>query len=494
MRIRVGQPLLMNQKHVEMQQHILEVRNNIIGINHNIQTPFGEQKLLYADWTASGRLYKPIEEYMMNEVYPYVANTHTETTYTGSFMTNLYHESLQSIKKHVGAGVDDIIIASGSGMTGVMCKFQRILGLRMHEKYTDRVSIPEQERPVVFITHMEHHSNHTSWLETICDVVIIPVNEKGRVDLVAFDVMLETYKNRETKIASVTAASNVTGVETPYHEIAGIIHKHGGYCFVDFACSAPYVDIQMNPDEADQYLDAVLFSPHKFLGGPGSSGVLVFRKELYKNDVPDHPGGGTVLWTSPYEKHHYLNDIEAREDGGTPAFLQTIRAAKAIELKDYMGTAYIKERKSLLLNTLWDKIATMQRVRILEENIRDRQAIISLQFENLYFETVVKALNDIFGIQTRGGCSCAGTYSHYLNNINPEQSQAIMQQVVNGNMQARPGWVRISLHPTMKIAEVHYIAYAIKFIIDNEAMVKNLYVNDDDSLRYTYNQKQAVYA
>ncbi|MCB0699741.1 MAG: aminotransferase class V-fold PLP-dependent enzyme [Chitinophagales bacterium] len=477
-----------------MQQHLLEVRNNTIGIEHKFQTPFGEQRILYADWTASGRLYRPIEEYLMQEVYPYVANTHTDTTYTGSLMTNLYHDSLQSIKMHVGAGVDDIIISEGSGMTGVMCKFQRILGYRLHEKYTDKVTIPHEQRPVVFITHMEHHSNHTSWLETICDVAIMPITKDNKIDLVAFDALLGEYKNRRIKIASVTAASNVTGVETPYHEIAGIIHKHDGYCFVDFACSAPYVDIDMYPEQEDQYLDAVLFSPHKFLGGPGSSGVLIFRKELYSNSVPDHPGGGTVLWTSPYDKHHYLNDIEAREDGGTPAFLQTIRAAKAIELKDYMGTAYIKEQKDLLLNTLWDKVAAMQGVRILEEGIRNRQGILSLQFENFYFETVVKALNDMFGIQTRGGCSCAGTYSHYLNDINQEQSQAIMQQVVKGNLNARPGWVRISLHPTMKLSEVEYIAYALQFILDNEEAVKNLYGQGDDSLRFSYNQKQAVYA
>lgn len=477
-----------------MQQHLLEVRNNTIGINNKFQTPFGEQTLLYADWTASGRMYRPIEEYMINEVYPFVANTHTDTTHTSSLMTNLYHQSLHNIKKHVGAGVDDVIISEGSGMTGVMCKFQRILGFRLHEKYSDKIFISEDQRPVVFITHMEHHSNHTSWLETICDVVIIPITKDNKIDLVAFDALIDEYKNRATKIASVTAASNVTGVETPYHEIAGIIHRHGGYCFVDFACSAPYVDMQMYPEKADQYLDAVLFSPHKFLGGPGSSGVLIFRKELYKNTVPDHPGGGTVLWTSPYDKHHYLNDIEAREDGGTPAFLQIIRAAKAIELKDYMGTAYMKEQKDVLLNTLWDKVATMKGVRILEDGIRDRQAILSLQFENFYFETVVKALNDIFGIQTRGGCSCAGTYSHYLNNIGPEQSKNIMQHVTNGNLNARPGWVRISLHPTMKVDEAEYIAHALQFILDNETMVKELYDKGDDSLRFNYNQKQTIHA
>lgn len=458
-----------------MKQHILEVRNNTIGINSTFKSQFGEKRILYADWTASGRMYRPIEDYLLNEVYPYVANTHTETTFTGSFMTNLYHDSLQQIKRHVGANEEDVIIACNSGMTGVINKFQRILGYRVHEQYMQQCNLKEEERPVVFITHMEHHSNHTTWLETICDVEIIPPTEHGVPDLQALDSLLSDYKNRRIKIASVTACSNVTGIYTPYYDIAEIAHKHGGYCFVDFACSAPYVDINMHPENELQHLDAVMFSPHKFLGGPGSSGVLVFKKELYHNVVPDHPGGGTVQWTSPFESHLYIPDIEAREDGGTPAFLQTIRVAKAIELKEYMGTDNIREREDLLLARLWSKIASIDHVRILESNVRHRQAILSLQFDNLYFNLVVRALNDMFGIQSRGGCSCAGTYGHYLNHIDFSQSKNIRDEVMQGNNMVKPGWVRISLHPTMTEEEIDYIGNALQYIVENESLLKELY-------------------
>lgn len=458
-----------------MNERLLEVRNGVIGIDKTFNSPFGNKKIIYADWTASGRMYRPIEEYMMEEVYPYVANTHTETTYTGSYMTNLYHDSLQKIKQHVHAGDNESIITCNSGMTGVINKFQRMLGYKLHESFKNKIDIPEAERPIVFITHMEHHSNHTSWLETICDVEIIHPTKEGNTDLEHFKQLIEEYKNRTTKIASVTSCSNVTGVYTPYYKIAEIIHKAGGYCFVDFACSAPYVDINMHPENELQYLDAVMFSPHKFLGGPGTSGVLIFRNELYQNIVPDHPGGGTVKWTSPYEKHLYIDSIEEREDGGTPAFLQAIRIAKAIELKEYMTTEVILKREETLLNKLWQRIEALNGVSILENNIKHRQAILSLQFEDIYYDIVVRALNDIFGIQTRGGCSCAGTYGHYLNDIDYDKSIELKCEIMNGNILAKPGWVRISLHPTMLDEEIGFIADAVQYITEHTNEIKQLY-------------------
>lgn len=458
-----------------MEESFFNIRKGIIGIDQTFKTPFGKKKIIYADWTASGRMYRPIEEYMINEVYPYVANTHTETTETGCFMTRLYHDSLKKIKLHVHAGENESIITCNSGMTGVINKLQRMLGYRLHESFKKQINIPEAQRPIVFITHMEHHSNHTSWLETICDVEIIPPAQNGGVDFDALEPLIQKYKHRETKIASVTACSNVTGVYTPYHQIAEIIHKHNGYCFVDFACSAPYTDINMHPENELQYLDAVMFSPHKFLGGPGTSGVLIFSNQLYHNAIPDNPGGGTVKWTSPFEEHLYVDSIEEREDGGTPGFLQAIRVAKAIELKEQMTTEKIQEREEYLLKKLWDRLATLNHVSILEDNITNRQAIISLQFDNLYYDIVVRALNDMYGIQTRGGCSCAGTYGHYLNNLDYNRSVELKCEIMNGNAMAKPGWVRISLHPTMLDSEIDEIADAIQFITENEAKITALY-------------------
>ncbi|MCP5051663.1 MAG: aminotransferase class V-fold PLP-dependent enzyme, partial [bacterium] len=249
------------------------------------------------------------------------------------------------IKKHVNAGPNDVIITAGTGMTRVVNKFQRIMGLKLTKCLRDCFCPSKMERPVVFITHMEHHSNHTSWFETMADVVQLKPGKNLLINLDELRSQLNKYKDRQFKIGSFTACSNVTGIGTPYHEMAKIMHENGGLCFVDFAASAPYAGINMHPRDPMEKLDAIFFSPHKFLGGPGSAGVLVFDSALYNRDVPDDPGGGTVNWTNPWGEYKYIDDIEIREDGGTPGFLQAIRAALAIELKKKMAVPYIKKRE-----------------------------------------------------------------------------------------------------------------------------------------------------
>lgn len=438
--------------------HFESFRKHIIGIDEGFESPFGYHKIVYADWTASGRMYGPIEKHLQEKIYPFVANTHTETNTTGSLMTMGYDEAKNLIKKHVGANHDDILVSSDSGMTGVVNKFQRILGLKVHERFRDKVQIPEHQRPVVFITHMEHHSNQTSWLETICDVIIINPDAQGLVDLRHFEQLLSEYKNRPLKFAAITSCSNVTGIFTPYHTIAKMIHQVGGYCFVDFAASAPYVYINMHPADPEEALDAIYFSPHKFLGGPGSTGILIFNKVLYQNNIPDHPGGGTVVWTDPWGFHVYKESIEDREDGGTPAFLQTMRIALSIELKNRMGIDPMLNREHDLLHILFKGLDAIPGLHILADQSRERLSIVSMYFEDLHFNLVVKLLNDRFGIQVRGGCSCAGTYGHYLLEISPEYSRKLF---TTQDKSARPGWIRISLHPTNTEEEVHFIIYAL---------------------------------
>lgn len=283
-----------------LEKYFNQFRNHIVGVDQKFESPYGEQHLIYTDWTASGRLYRPIEEKLLNDFGPFVANTHTETSTSGAAMTLAYHEARNIIKRHVNAATNDVLITEGSGMTGVVNKFQRILGLKISESLKEFTSVPEEMRPVVFVSHMEHHSNQTSWLETIADVVVIPCNNEGLLCFDSFEKLIKEHESRSIKIASVTACSNVTGIKTDYHRIAKIIHSYNGLCFVDFACSAPYVDIDMHPADEEAYLDAIFFSPHKFLGGPGTSGVLIFNKKLYKNLVPDNPGGGTVSYTNPW--------------------------------------------------------------------------------------------------------------------------------------------------------------------------------------------------
>jgi len=347
---------------MSLEKYFEPFRQNIIGIEQEFESPYGLKKIIYADWTASGRMYKPIEDLLMHKIYPFVANTHTETNVTGSSMTLAYKTAKEIIKKHVNAIDGDILISSNSGMTGVVNKLQRIIGIKLHEKFQDRVKLLPEERPVIFVTHMEHHSNQTSWIETTGDVVVIGACSEGKVDLDNFEYLLEKYKDRKIKIAAITSCSNVTGISTPYHQMAAMIHRAGGYCFVDFACSAPYIDINMHPGEPEAYLDAIYFSPHKFLGGPSSSGILIFNQKLYSNKIPDNPGGGTVDWTNPWGEHKYHEEIEAREDGGTPAFLQTIRVALCVQLKEKMGVKNIIAREHELLHKIWTKLKAIPNI------------------------------------------------------------------------------------------------------------------------------------
>jgi selenocysteine lyase/cysteine desulfurase len=446
----------------KLENYFQKFRDKIVGINHTFPSLFGTKKVIYADWTASGRLYRPIEEKLLKEIGPYVANTHTETTFTSSAMTLAYHQARGIIKSHVNANNDDILITCESGMTGAINKFQRILSLKVSENLKEYTNIPDAIRPIVFISHMEHHSNQTSWLETIAKVEIIPCNKSGLICLQSFEKLLKQYKNHPIKIASITACSNVTGIKTDYHSVTKMIHQHNGLCFVDFACSAPYVDINMHPENEEEYLDAIFFSPHKFLGGPGSSGVLIFNKKLYKNLIPDNPGGGTVTYTNPWGDHEYVDDIETREDGGTPGFLQTIKVALAIQLKEEMGVKNILKREHEIVERVFKRLTTVKNLHILAEEHRDRLGIFSFYIDDANYNLIVKLLNDRFGIQTRGGCSCAGTYGHYLLNVDQLTSKAIKTQILSGCLLERPGWVRMSIHPTMKNSEVDFICDAIE--------------------------------
>ncbi|MBE0637553.1 MAG: aminotransferase class V-fold PLP-dependent enzyme [Bacteroidales bacterium] len=444
------------------EQHFKPFRDHIIGIDQEFQSPFGMQKILYGDWIASGRLYHPIEDKLCNQFGPFVGNTHTETSETGTLMTNAYHLAHRKIKEHVNAGPDDVIITAGSGMTTVINKFQRILGFRTMKSMDAHNCLPEEERPVVFITHMEHHSNHTSWFETIADVVQLKPDKNLLVDMNELRIELDKYKDRKMKIGSFTACSNVTGISTPYHEMAKVMHENGGICFVDFAASAPYVDMNMHPDDPMMALDAIMFSPHKFLGGPGTPGVLVFNSSLYKNPVPDNPGGGTVDWTNPWGEFKYVDDIELREDGGTPPFLQTIKAALCIELKNKMGVHQIEQREKELVKIAFEEMPKIPGIHILADNVTDRLGVISFYFDDIHFNLAVKLLNDKFGIQVRGGCACAGTYGHFLLDVSYDKSRQITDLINHGDLSQKPGWIRLSLHPTMTNDELYFIIDALK--------------------------------
>jgi len=444
--------------------HFESFRKGIIGDELRYNTPYGPQVLLYADWVASGRLYRPIEEKLLNTIGPWVANTHTETSETGQLMTKAYHYAQQLIKKHVNASSRDVLVTTGFGMTAALVKFQRILNLKSCGRLQGKNCLPENERPVVFLTHMEHHSNQTSWYYTIADVEVVSPGDGLLVDPENLRNLLKKYEKRTLKIGSFTACSNVTGIETPYHQLARIMHEAGGYCFVDFAASAPYVDINMHPADPMEKLDAIFFSPHKFLGGPGSSGVLIFDSALYHRDDPDQPGGGTVDWTNPWGEFKFVDDIEVREDGGTPGFLQAMKTALCLLVKDSMQVVRIRQREEELVHRAFIGLKKIPAVHILADNVRDRLGIISLYIDDIHYNLVVKLLSDRFGVQVRGGCACAGTYGHFLLNVSYETSKEITDRITHGDLSQKPGWIRLSLHPTMRDDELDFVVEAIRQI------------------------------
>jgi len=481
----------------DLEKYFEQFRSNIIGIDQDIFTPNGTRKLVYADWVASGRLYTQIEKRISDEIGPMVGNTHSESTATGKAMTDAYHLAQKIVKRHVNATDNDILIFTGTGMTSAIAKLQRLIGLKVpeqaikycsssHGNFKSCKDIPNEKRPVVFLTHTEHHSNHTSWFETLADVVVLEPNPDLTVNPDALRKEIVKYKNRPLLIGSFSACSNVTGYFPPYYELAEIMHEYHGYCFVDFAASAPYVDIDMHPSDKAHQLDAIFFSPHKFLGGPGSAGVLILSKELYKNDIPDSPGGGTVKWTNRWGGYSYIADIEIKEDGGTPGFLQGIKAALAVKLKEKMGTEKIRQRENELKEVAFGELSKINNLHILAPDIKDRLGVFSFYVDNIHHNLFTSLLNDRFGIQVRGGCSCAGTYGHFLLNVDFKMSKEITDRIDAGDLSMKPGWIRLSLHPTMTNEELLFITDAIKQTVENAEVWKKDYCYDSHTNEFSH--------
>jgi selenocysteine lyase/cysteine desulfurase len=433
-----------------------------------------------------------------------VGNTHSESSATGIAMTTAYHIAHKIVKRHVNAADDDVLLFTGTGMTSAIAKLQRILGLKVPERaiqycaftsgdFNNCKDIPNKNKPVVFLTHTEHHSNHTSWYETLADVVLLEPADDLTVNPDVLRREIVKYTDRPLLIGSFSACSNVTGYFPPCYELAQIMHEHGGFCFVDFAASAPYTEINMHPDDKTKQLDAIFFSPHKFLGGPGSAGVLIFSKKLYKNQTPDTPGGGTVKWTNRWGGHSYISDIEVKEDGGTPGFLQGIRAAMAVSLKEKMTTEKINKREKELIDISFIELKKIRGLHILAENITDRLGIFSFYVDNIHHNLFTKLLNDRYGIQVRGGCSCAGTYGHFLLNVDSKLSKEITDRIEAGDLSLKPGWIRLSLHPTMSNDELHFIINAIRETVVMAAEWGKDYIYDNHTNEYyhrTFREKE----
>ncbi|ONK79954.1 uncharacterized protein A4U43_C01F12220 [Asparagus officinalis] len=467
------------------------LRSQVIGADAEFDGPFGRRRITYSDHTASGRFLKFVEEFFQRNVLPFYGNTHTEDSYVGLHTTKLVDKSAKLIKKCMGSGPTDALLFCGSGSTAAIKRLQEVMGIAVPSTVRSIIlnHLPSSDRWVVFVGPYEHHSNLLSWRQSLAQVVEIGLSDSGLVDI---DSLQEALKSSDyigrPKLGSFSACSNVSGIHTDTREIARVLHQHGAYACFDFACSGPYANIDMRSGQSDGY-DAVFLSPHKFIGGPGSPGILLMSEALYKikGSPPSTSGGGTVLYVSGHDKKDvvYSDDVEEREDAGTPAIVQKIRAAMAFSVKEWMGHVFIREKESCLVQRALQRLLSNPHVRILGSTCTDRQPIISFNVypegqrgKHLHCRFVTKLLNDLFGIQARGGCACAGPYGHVLLGIDKAQSKLIKSAVERGYNGVKPGWTRVSFPYYSSAEEMEFVVGAVEFVASRGRRFLPLYSFD----------------
>jgi selenocysteine lyase/cysteine desulfurase len=454
----------------------MDIVNNNIYYPHPIDTPYGKRKLVYADYTASGLLFKPIEVFIQNNIYPYYANTHSNA-FNGRLMLHYINLSKKIIKKSVNANENDIILFTGNGCSAAITHLIHILNIKKDNK-----------KYVFYVTSFEHNSNFLPWKKLVdtfnnCTIEIINTLENGLIDIKQFTDKLKKYDNTTTKIVSFSAGSNINGIIQNTSEISIIAHKYNAFVFFDYAATGPYVDINMHKKNNNgDYIDAIFISPHKFLGGPGSPGLLIVNNKISNNKYPFYPSGGTVRYCS--NKYVYYSNLETRESGGTPNIIGCIKIGLVFKLKNKLQK-FIHLREKKIVPYVIKKLLNINNLKLLNpiSNLDKIKQIpvFSFMINKLHYNFVVVLLNDLFGIQSRGGVSCSGIYAKELLKINEKYEKKLISTILNGEGVPNDyGWCRITFHYTMPPYVIKYIIKCINFIANHGEKFINQYVYDKD--------------
>ncbi len=435
--------------------HIADLRDGLIGANAQIQTPYGSKKLIYADYVASGRALGQVEHFVMEEVLPYYANTHTDDSFCGAKMSALREGARAIVRNHCDASLGQhAVIFSGAGATSGLNQLVHMMQVGAAD--------------TVLVGPYEHHSNLLPWRESGARVIEIPEGATPGPDREALkDALTEHSAAKGAQgrvIVTLSAAANVTGVCTDVAAVTRLVKEGGGLMVWDYAGGGPYLAMSMTPAPGVE-IDALVFSAHKFIGGPGASGVLIVRRDVASAEIPYRPGGGTVAFVNAH-KHDYVARLEQREEGGTPNVIGDIRVGLALLVKEAIGQPVIDARNQALSARAFAAWGHSPNIRILAPTRDARLPILSFvpltaQGDRIDHNAFTRALSEHYGIQARGGCSCAGPYVHELLKIGDPQSAAIRTNILHGNGAGKPGFVRLNLSVLMSDDTVDYILASV---------------------------------